>query len=189
VGSEDAEEIASQFGDEKLEADIIGLPKYHAYMRLMIDGVTSRPFSVATLPPPDFEQDEGRVDKIRALSRERYAEKRSVIEEKIVKWAKSAKSAKAKQKTDLKAKEKELEEVKKAKKKGMKLDEYRKWRDREMWTNSYNSLKKKVANSEKLTDEEKAEMKDLEEKLKAAGGATVAPTANVDVKKGKEEKS
>ena len=174
VGSEDAEEIAKQFGDEKLEEDIVGLPKYHAYMRLMIEGITSQPFSVATLPPPDFEQGEGRSQKIIDLSRERYAEKRSVVEDKIRKWAASAKSAKVRQKSDSKAKEKELEEVKKAKKKGMKLAEYRSWRDREMWTNRLNQIKK-AEREGKITDDEKKEMEDLIKKIDSAGGPTVKP--------------
>ena len=175
VGSEDAEVIASQFGDESLEEDILGLPKYQAYMRLMINGLTSRAFSVATLPPPDFKQDEGRVQKIRALSRERYALKRSIVEEKISKWAASAKAAKDVQKKGEKQKEKEVEEIKKAKKKGMKLDEYRKWRDREMWTNSFNALKKKQTMGETLNSEELAEMEDLRKKIEASGGPTVPP--------------
>jgi len=173
VGSEDAEEIASQFGDEKLEEDIVGLPKYQAYIKLMIDGVTSRAFSVATLPPPQFEQDKGRVEKIRKLSRERYAEKRSDVEQKIRKWAESAKAARSQQKSAGKVKEKELEEIKKAKKKGMKLAEYRAWRDREMWTNNLNALKKKLTNGEELSEEEKKEMEELKKKLDAVGGATV----------------
>jgi hypothetical protein len=175
VGSEDAEEIAKQFGDESLIEDIVGLPKYHAYMRLMIDGITSHPFSVATLPPPTFEQDVGRVEKIRAHSRERYAMQRSIVEDKIKKWALSAKESRGKQKSDAKVKEKELEEIKKAKKKGMKLAEYRTWRDREMWTNSYNALKKKLTNEGSLSDAEKKEMEELQKKISTAGGPTVRP--------------
>ena len=176
IGSEDAEEIAEQYGDEKLKEDLIDLPKYHAYMRLMIDGVTSRPFSVAALPPPQFAQDEGRIDKIRKLSRERYTEKRSVVEDNIRKWAASAKLGKEKQQSQEKAKEKEEEELKKARKKGMKLEEYRKWRDREMWTNRMNQLKKIIANGDALAKEEMAEMEELEKKLSQAGGPTVNPT-------------
>jgi hypothetical protein len=175
VGSEDAEEIAKQFGDENLEEDIVGLPKYNAYMRLMIDGLTSRPFSVSTLPPPKFEQDKGRIEKIRKHSRERYAEKRLVVEGKIKKWAHSAKAAKTEQRTEMKAREKELEEIKKAKRKGMKLGEYRKWRDREMWTNAYNALKKKMNTGSGLSEEEKKAMEELQKKLNQAGGATVSP--------------
>ena len=42
--------------------------------------------SSATLPPPDFEQDDGRAMVLRRLSRERYSEKREVVEEKILKY-------------------------------------------------------------------------------------------------------
>ncbi|MBT3835481.1 type IV secretion system DNA-binding domain-containing protein [Candidatus Peribacteria bacterium] len=173
VGSEDAEEIASQFGDEKMAEDIVGLPKYQAYVKLMIEGITSNPFSVATLPPPDFAQDKGRTEKIRKNSRERYAEKREEVEDKVRKWSASAKAARTAQKGEDKKKEKELEEIKKARKKGMKLDEYRKWRDREMWTNSYNSLKKKITNGEELSEEEKVEMENLKKRLDEGGGPTV----------------
>ena len=78
----------------------------------------------------------------------------------------------------------EEEEIKKAKKKGMKLEEYRKWRDREMWTNRINQLKKVLSMGDPLSKEEIVEMEDLEKKLSAAGGPTVAPT---DPEKGKEK--
>ena len=186
IGSEDAEEIAAQFGDESLEEDILGLPKYHAYMRLMIDGLTSRPFSVATLPPPNFSQDKGRIEKIRSHSRERYAAERSTVEEKISKWAASAKEAKNEQKKGEKLKEKELEEIKKAKKKGMKLAEYRLWRDREMWTNELNALKKKQNLGEELSADELKRTEELSAKLSAVGGPTVEAA---DPKKLKREPS
>jgi len=184
IGSEDAEEIAEQFGDEKLKDDLIDLPKYHAYMRLMIDGVTSRPFSVAALPPPTFDQESGRMEKIRKLSRERYTEKRAKVEDNIKKWAASAKLGKEQQKSTEKAKEKEEEELKKAKKKGMKLEEYRKWRDREMWTNRLNQLKKVLGQGDPLSGEERAEMDDIEKKLKEAGGPTVEATDPTKGKRG-----
>ena len=31
--------------------DIINLPKYNVYLKLLIEGVTSQPFSAITLPP------------------------------------------------------------------------------------------------------------------------------------------
>ena len=31
--------------------DLVGLPRYHIYLRLMIDGVVSRGFSTVTLVP------------------------------------------------------------------------------------------------------------------------------------------
>ncbi len=49
---QDAEIFAEQLGGGLLPADLRSLPKYHAYVRLLIDGFPSRPFSLQTLPPP-----------------------------------------------------------------------------------------------------------------------------------------
>ncbi|PIR54499.1 hypothetical protein COU75_00575 [Candidatus Peregrinibacteria bacterium CG10_big_fil_rev_8_21_14_0_10_42_8] len=170
VGSDDAEVLSLQFEEAVTPKDILSLPKYHAYMRLMIDGIPSKPFSVSTLPPPEFKQDEGRVEKIRAMSRERYTEKRSVIEEKINRWAASAAEGRSTAKVASKAKEKEEEEMKKARKKGMKLEEYRAWRDREMWMNDYNMLRKRFLLGETLSDAEEKEKANLKKKLTDSGG-------------------
>ena len=172
VGSDDAEVFSLQYEELAMPKDLLSLPKYHAYMRLMIDGVTSKPFSIDTLPPPKIAKDkaEERMETIRKLSRERYAQKRSVVEEKIMRWAASVAEAKAGAKTAEKAKEKEGEEKKKAKAKGMKLDEYRKWRDREMWTNEFNAIRKKEFLGEKLSDDEAKRKTELEKKLEQSGG-------------------
>ena len=170
VGSDDAEALSLQFEEIVTVKDILSLPKYHAYMRLMIDGMPSKPFSISTLPPPEFDQDEKQVTTMIRLSRERYAEKKDVIEEKIRKWAVSTSDAKKESKKAGKAQEKEEEEKKKARKKGMKLEEYRKWRDREMWTNDFNGLRKKKLLGEELSTDEEKEMKDLEKKLQDSGG-------------------
>lgn len=171
VGSDDAEVFSLQYEEMVTPKDILSLPKYHAYVRLMIDGMPSKPFSVGTLPPPDFHQDDGRLEMIRKLSRERYTEKRDIVEEKISKWAASAAQARGQAVAAAKQAEKEEEEIKKAKKKGMKLEEYRAWRDREMWTNDFNMLRKRhLLEEEPLDDAEKKEMADLEKKLADSGG-------------------
>src|SRR6185295_7982657 len=72
VGSDDAEELSLQFEEMVVVNDILSLPKYHAYLRLMVNGMASKPFSVSTLPPPKLEGDARRVDIIRRASRERY---------------------------------------------------------------------------------------------------------------------
>ncbi|OGJ58160.1 hypothetical protein A2881_00095 [Candidatus Peribacteria bacterium RIFCSPHIGHO2_01_FULL_55_13] len=187
VGSDDAEELSKQFEEMVVEKDILSLPKYHAYLRLMIDGIPSKPFSVSTLPPPVFEQDLNRVEIIRKLSRERYSEKRQVVEEKIKRWAESAKEGRVTVKSAEKAKEKEEEEKKKAREKKMTLEEYRKWRDKEMWTNDFNALRKRSMLGEALTSEETAKMQDLEKKLEASGGVpppSKTLLAEVEKKKG-----
>jgi hypothetical protein len=170
IGADDAEPMSKQFEEMVVEKDILSLPRYHAYMRLMIDGIPSKPFSVSTLPPPASSQDQKRIEIIRRLSRERYSEKRAIVEDKIKRWAESAKEGKVAAKSVEKAKEKEEEEKKKAREKKMTLEEYRSWRDKEMWTNDFNALRKRSMLGETLSAEETKKMKDLEKKLEASGG-------------------
>lgn len=183
VGSDDAEPLSEQFEEMVSSKDILSLPKYHAYMRLMIKGIPSKPFSISTLPPPDVEVDPKRIDTIRGLTHERYTEKRAVVEDKISKWMAGAKAAKVEVKTKEKAREKEEEERQKAKKKGMTLEEYRKWRNRELWTNEYNALRKKEFVSETLSAEEQAKKSDLEQNLEASGGIPPQSKTMLDAKK------
>ncbi len=170
IGSDDAEPLSEQFEEIVMPKDILSLPKYHAYIRLMIKGVPSKPFSVSTLPPPHVDDDEKRVNVIRKLSRERYTERVTVVEDKIGKWLASSKTAKTQAKVAVKAKEKEEEELKKARKKGMSLEQYRAWRDRELWTNEFNALRKKQFMGEALTAEEQKNFQELEKKLTDTGG-------------------
>lgn len=54
IGATDAETIAMEFAPEFKLTDFTNLPNYHIYLKLMIDGKISRPFSAVTLPPmPD----------------------------------------------------------------------------------------------------------------------------------------
>jgi hypothetical protein len=181
VGSDDAEVLSQQFEEMVGENDILSLPKYHAYMRLMVNGMASKPFSVSTLPPPSVAQDADRLTIIQRASRERYCEKRSDVEERISQWLQGAKESKKKVELVEKAKEKEGEEREKAKKKGMKLDEYRAWRDRELWMNEYNALRKKKYLEGGLTPEEEQKMVDLEPKLHATGGVPPPSKAMLDL--------
>jgi hypothetical protein len=87
VGFDDAEYFSNQFSEEVLPNDIITLPKYNCYTKLMIDGMPSQTFSLSTLPPPEMEPEEGRREKIVRLSRERYCTPREVVEDKILRWS------------------------------------------------------------------------------------------------------
>lgn len=49
VGMSDAEILAKEFLPEFGAADLVHLPNYHLYIRLMVNGVVSRPFSARTL--------------------------------------------------------------------------------------------------------------------------------------------
>ncbi|TSC57787.1 MAG: hypothetical protein Greene041619_952 [Candidatus Peregrinibacteria bacterium Greene0416_19] len=188
VGSDDAEPMSLQFEEMVLPKDILSLPKYHAYFRLMIKGIPSKPFSVQTLPPPDFRQDQGRLEKIKTLSRERYSEERKTVEGKIAKWVAAGRESHVSAKVMEKKKEKEEEEKKKAKAKGMTLEEYRKWRDRETALNDFNMLRKKKFKGEALTAEETTKMADLEKKLEASGGIPPPSKTMMEAVTGKLEK-
>ena len=85
VGAEDAEFLAKEFLPRFDEADLVDLDKYNVYVKLMIDGITSEPFSAVTLPP--ISSPEGHGDKIIRISRERYAEPQKLVEEKIARWS------------------------------------------------------------------------------------------------------
>ena len=68
VGLEDAELLApamSKHPGQLMPADLSNLPNYTAYVRLLIDGHPSRPFSLRTLPPSplDFDNDRGAIVK------------------------------------------------------------------------------------------------------------------------------
>src|SRR6516225_6941661 len=51
VGIEDAPYLAREFQSEFDELDLLQLPNYKVYLKLMIDGTPSKPFSAATLAP------------------------------------------------------------------------------------------------------------------------------------------
>ncbi len=86
VGAADAEFLEKEFKPEITADDLVSLPNYHIYLKLMINGQTSRPFSAKTLPPIEF-LDESYRDKIIKVSRERYGSPRQKVEEKIMKWS------------------------------------------------------------------------------------------------------
>ena len=85
VGSPDAKYMETEFAPRFLPEDIINLPKYNVYLKLLINGVTSQPFSAITLPPISQKTDS--FDRIVRVSRERYAKERSQIEEQILTWS------------------------------------------------------------------------------------------------------
>lgn len=94
VGFDDAEYFSGQFAEEVLPNDIISLPKYNCYTKLMIDGMPSKTFSLSTLPPPELDPEENRREKIVRLSRERYCTPRDVVEDKVNRWMESGEKKK-----------------------------------------------------------------------------------------------
>ncbi len=86
VGAADAEELVKEFSPTFTAEDIVNLPKYEFYLKLMIDGIASDPFSARGLPPLTEEEKTGNVGKVIRVSRERYATQREIVEDKITRW-------------------------------------------------------------------------------------------------------
>jgi CxxC-x17-CxxC domain-containing protein len=86
VGAADAEELVKEFAPTFTEEDIVNLPKYEIYLKLMIDGISSDPFSARGLPPLSEDEKTHNVEKVIKVSRERYARERKAVEEKIMRW-------------------------------------------------------------------------------------------------------
>jgi energy-coupling factor transporter ATP-binding protein EcfA2 len=51
VGAKDGEFLAREFAPTFQTEDLVSLPRYHMYVRLLIDGEATRPFSAVSLPP------------------------------------------------------------------------------------------------------------------------------------------
>ncbi|KKW23032.1 MAG: hypothetical protein UY65_C0010G0004 [Parcubacteria group bacterium GW2011_GWA2_51_12] len=82
IGVEDAEIMAREFAPVFNEYDVINIERFSAYMKLMINGTASRPFSMQTMPPI-----KGRgidlASGIRKLSKLKYSRSRAEVETEI----------------------------------------------------------------------------------------------------------
>ena len=87
VGAGDAENLVKEFTPTFLEEDLVNLPAFSIYLKLMIDGISSDPFSANTLPPLFDEYRAKSTEKVVKVSRERYANSRASIEDKINRWS------------------------------------------------------------------------------------------------------
>jgi len=88
VGAEDALFLEKEFYPEVTAQDLINLPKYNIFIKLMVEGITTPPFSAKTLPPLE-KPEKTNFDTIIKVSRERYGIKREIIEGKIERWART----------------------------------------------------------------------------------------------------
>ena len=87
VGAADAEFLEKEFEPRFYIKDLVNLENYNIYLKLMINGVTSVPFSAETLPPSKIKEGEvSNRDKVIKVSRERYGKPKKKVEEKISRW-------------------------------------------------------------------------------------------------------
>jgi len=87
VGAADAEVLEKEFEPVFMMNDIVNLPKYNVYLKLMIDGIAGDAFSATVLPPISLADTVANEEKIVRVSRERYASSKQEVEDKIRRWS------------------------------------------------------------------------------------------------------
>jgi hypothetical protein len=85
VGATDAEELEKEFSPTFVLEDLVNLGFAQIYLKLMIDGLSSQPFSATTLPPIPHP-DTSYVKDIIAASREQFSRSRADVEVEIMKF-------------------------------------------------------------------------------------------------------
>ena len=85
VGAYDAEVLEKEFAPVFTAEDLVNLGSYQIYLKLMIDGIGSKPFSASTLPPIE-KPEVSSVEEIIRHSRRVYAEPKAEVEKKILDW-------------------------------------------------------------------------------------------------------
>jgi len=82
IGVEDAEAIAKEFAPVFNEYDVINVPMYTAYCKLLIDNTASKAFNMATLPPK--KGDRKMAEAIKQLSRLKYGRHKAIVQAEIL---------------------------------------------------------------------------------------------------------
>lgn len=85
VSQSDASILANEFAPIFSAEDLVSLEAHSMYVKLCINGMTSKPFSAKSLDTRF--QKFGNKEKIIAASREKYSADQAVIEDKIKRWS------------------------------------------------------------------------------------------------------
>lgn len=87
VGADDAEFLEKEFEPEFTPQDIVSLPNFKIYLKLMIDGVSSRPFSAKTLSPMVKSGNKEIEEEVIKSSRDLYCKSKEEVEREINDWS------------------------------------------------------------------------------------------------------
>lgn len=87
IGAMDSETLEKEFEPVFYANDLVNLNKYDVYLKLMINGVATSPFSASSLEPINLGETGVNLEKIIQTSRERYSSERSIVEDNIMKWS------------------------------------------------------------------------------------------------------
>jgi hypothetical protein len=85
VGALDAELLEKEFAPTFTAEDLVNLGFAQIYLKLMIDGISSAPFSAVTMPPIP-KPEKNFHDDVVAESRKQFARPRADVEGEIVSW-------------------------------------------------------------------------------------------------------
>ncbi len=83
VGEMDAEFLVKQFEPVFGEQDLVNIDNFNAYVKLLIQGETTNPFNIKTIPA--HAGDREIANEIKTISRERYGRDRKEVEEEVYK--------------------------------------------------------------------------------------------------------
>lgn len=92
VGATDAEVLEKEFEPEFQASDLVNLGFAQIYLKLMIDGLTSSPFSAVTLAPISHPE-ELYINEIIDASRKQFARPRTQVEAEIIAFHEPVKKA------------------------------------------------------------------------------------------------
>jgi hypothetical protein len=81
VGAQDAEFLERIFLPVFNKFDLVNIPNYNAYIKLLIQGYVSDAFNIKTLPPEPFSKE--LAEKVAELSMLKYGKEKEIIEKEI----------------------------------------------------------------------------------------------------------
>jgi hypothetical protein len=81
IGSEDAQFLEHQFAPVFTANDLMNVPNWNAFARILANGVPTKPFSLATMSPA--KSDHSRIEQLKQQSALRYGRPREEVEAEI----------------------------------------------------------------------------------------------------------
>jgi len=91
IGPEDADILAKEFAPTFSAFDLINVPQYTCYTKLLIDNTASRPFNMAVYPPQKGNLELAKA--IKELSRLKYGRDKDIVEAELMERTKLGASA------------------------------------------------------------------------------------------------
>ena len=98
IGTEDTEVLAKEFAPTFSAYDLLNVPKFSCYIRLLIDNTVSKPFNLLTYPPRPGNK--ALAAALKELSRLKYGRDRRIVEAEILERTRLG-VAESKGKTDM----------------------------------------------------------------------------------------